>query len=117
MNYITLLIITAVIVFITDISGFSTTIKKLFLRLFGLPQKDFEWQTIHPLLKIMECSLCQSFWVNNIYLICINAWSLPLLGYVCLLALLTPVIRDFIFIIRDIANTIPLIISKLIEKI
>ena len=109
---IDLLIITGIIVFITDLTDWWTSIKKLIWKFVfknNKPYKEFP-------LKPFDCSLCSTFWIGLIYLLLTKSFTIPYIGYVALLAYLTPVIKDILFFIKDILtkaiNTIYNILIK-----
>lgn len=93
-----LLLIGCIIVFITDISGIVDYIHK------------FIWSWLYPnitykstwRIKILSCSLCQTFWIGIIYLLIMGIFNLPMLAFVCLIAYFTPVIQEILFLIKDL---------------
>ena len=77
-----LFFISVIIVFITDITDFPDTIKKIFSFITTkgkIVKTDFR-------LHLIDCSLCQIWWVCIIYLLIIKDFTLLNLVYVCLLA-------------------------------
>lgn len=97
MIYLNLLMITAIIVFIIDISGFIQEMEEIIRKHF-FPQ--LPKGTIH-IPKPFSCSLCLTFWTGILYLI-FTKFSIALLAYVSLLAFLTPVIADILMGIKDL---------------
>lgn len=99
-----LFLIALMIVFVTDIAGFPQTLLELVWR-YAFKKRPFpeliSWTEIHPLLKIMECSLCQTWWVTLIVLIACGEWTLPMMAYCMFLAYLTPVLKDLLILVRD----------------
>lgn len=99
-----LFLIALMIVFVTDIAGFPQTLLELVWR-YAFKKRPFpeyiSWTEIHPLLKIMECSLCQTWWVTLIVLIACGEWTLPMMAYCMFLAYLTPVLKDLLVLVRD----------------
>ena len=92
------------IVFVTDIAGFPQSMLELVWRYAYKSRpfpEDLTWQAIHPLLKICECSLCQTWWVTLIVTICCGWWSVGMMAYCAFLAFLTPVFRDALVLLRD----------------
>lgn len=84
-----MIVLTAIVCYITDISGFSDTIKKLAWRWIfhghDKPYRDFDWEDIHPLLKILSCSTCQTLWSNLILILILHQFT-PLyiaLSFLC----------------------------------
>lgn len=97
-----IILITFIIVFIIDLSGFITDMEK----------KLSKWLKIKAVIpKPFSCSLCLSFWTNIIYLISINSFSLPYLAFICLLSFLTPIIQTLLLKLREILEDIILRIN------
>lgn len=93
-----LLIITAIIVFIIDLSGIVLILKKkLWKKLYGIIPFKEDWS-----LKPFDCSLCMTFWIGLLYLIIIGSFTIPYIGYVCLLSFLTPIIQEILLMIKDL---------------
>ena len=101
------LLITIIFVIITDQlnfwENFSSSLKSLLTKgKFKSPIR----------CKILECSTCQSWWVNLIYIIIIGKFSIFMIGYILFLSWTTPLINSiftlfkniFIKIINTIAN-------------
>ena len=93
-----LLIITAIIVFVVDLSGIILVLKKkLWKTLYGIIPFKEDWS-----LKPFDCSLCMTFWIGLIYLIITGSFTIPFIGYVCLLSFLTPIIQEMLLTIKDL---------------
>lgn len=97
MLIIELLIITLLIVFIIDLSGFIDEIERAL-------SKWLKGKVRIP--KPISCSLCMSWWVNLIYLLCIGHFTLPYIAIVALFAFLTPVFGALMILIRETLNYI-----------
>lgn len=106
MNYIDLFEITIIVVIIVDISGFIDSIKTLIGKVLHINNVK---------LKPLDCSLCMTFWVSMAYLIYANELSITTLMFSLLISVMTPVIQDLIYLIRDILGFILLKISKLLK--
>lgn len=92
--WINLLVLCLIIVFIIDLSGFS--IKKPLAKLFtGVSTDNYR-------LKPFDCSLCTTFWVGLIYILLIGEFTILGIGYVCLLAFLTPVFYTLMNTVKDL---------------
>lgn len=102
---IDLIIIQAIIVFIIDISGIVDEIKQLFWKLI-YPNINYKTFRIKPL----DCSLCMTFWVGIIYSWITSSLSIPILGFICLLAFLTPITSELLYSIKDL-------LLKILQKI
>lgn len=109
---INLFILTCIIVFIIDLSGF---VDEMVKRLYYKYIKVGDYHTLIPKLKPLTCSLCLSFWVGLIYLLITSQFTITMLGYVCLLAFLSPIIGDILVMIKDVINKIINLIYKLID--
>lgn len=101
---INLLCIQIILVFITDLSGVVDYIQPLV------------WKWLFPKIpykgagfKILNCSLCQTWWTGILYIL-ITGFTWKLLLYVALLAYFTPVTKDLLIIIKEL-------IIKLLNKI
>ena len=106
MSYLKLFEITVIVVIIVDISGFIDSIKSLIGKVLGINNVS---------LKPLDCSLCMTFWVSMAYLIYANELSITTLMFSLLISVMTPVIQDLIYLIRDILGFILLKISKLLK--
>lgn len=109
---INLFLLTCIIVFIIDLSGF---VDEMVKRLYYKYIKVGDYHTLIPKLKPLTCSLCLSFWVGLIYLLITSQFSILMIGYVCLLSFLTPIIGDILIMIKDVINKIINLIYKLID--
>lgn len=105
---INLLVITAIVCFIVDISGFVDSIKRGIWRV--IMGKDKQYQEFN--LKPFDCSLCCSFWVGLIYLLCVGQFNVLMIGYVCLLSLLSSNITGLLIIVREGINWVLSMLSK-----
>lgn len=112
MIYINLLIITAIICFILDVSGFMQSIKRLYLKkVFKLSNPDpttLNW-------KPFDCSLCSTWWIGIIYLLLYKELTIINLGYVAMLALLASNISEFEQLVKDYISSFQIWLQKLIS--
>ena len=109
---INLFILTCIIVFVVDLSGF---VDEMVKRLYYKYIKVGDYHTLIPKLKPLTCSLCLTFWAGIIYLLITSQFTILMLGYVCLLAFLSPIIGDILVMIKDVINKIINLIYKLID--
>ena len=109
---INLFILTCIIVFVIDLSGF---VDEMVKRLYYKYIKVGDYHSLIPKLKPLTCSLCLSFWVGLIYLLITSQFTIMMIGYVCLLSFLTPIIGDILVMIKDVINKIINLIYKLID--
>lgn len=107
-----LLCISIIIVFITDITDFPSNVKKgiSWVLTKGKIVKD-EYR-----LHLLDCSLCQIWWIGIIYLLAIGKFSLFYLTAVCLIACFSGIIKSSILLIEDIVTKIIQTIYKWIDK-
>lgn len=108
-TFLILLIIQMMIVFVTDLTDLPSTIYKA-ISSFLTKGKIVSG---NGKLHLISCSLCQVHWVGLLYLIISGLFSFPMWGYVCLLAFLTPVTKDFLITIKDILTWIINQINKI----
>ena len=101
MSYLKLFEITVIVVIIVDISGFIDSIKTLIGKVLHINNVN---------LKPIDCSLCMTFWVCVAYLLITNELSITAVMVTLLLSTMTPIIKDAIYLIRDL-------IGKIINKI
>ena len=100
-----LIIIQAIIVFIIDISTIVDELKQLFWKKL-YPKVNYKEFRIKP----FDCSLCMTFWIGIIYSLIISSLSIPILGFICLLAFLTPITSELLYSIKDL-------MLKILQKI
>lgn len=94
---IDLFLVTCIIVFIIDISGFMDEMEHIL-------GKWLNAKIIIP--KPFSCSLCLTWWVGLIYIIIQSNFTIPYIAYVALLSFLTSVIYNGLLLIRDCCNRI-----------
>ena len=97
MTYINILLLTFIVVFIVDLSGFSDTLTGAVSRWLHVPVRE---------LPPFTCSLCMTFWVGLIYA-SFTDFTVPVLAFVCLCAFLSfPTARICLFVRERILQTI-----------
>lgn len=103
---INLLWITVLVVFLTDLSGGWDYILPVLWKLLykGLPYNP-NWRP-----KLLSCSLCQTWWLGIIYLLCTGLFTWFNLMLVGLLAFFTPVIKDILIVVKEL-------IIKILNKV
>ena len=85
-------------VLVIDISGFIDSIKygiSYFLTKGKIPTTDYR-------LKPLDCSLCATTWCGLIYVLVTNQFSFPIMAFILLLAVFTPILKDIIILLKDI---------------
>ena len=109
-----LLIITCLVCFITDVSGFAQSVKRQYLRKFwGIKNPDISVLNWKP----FDCSLCGVFWCTLIYIAVTGNFTLPWIGMCILLSLISSNISGFMLCVKDFLAAVECLIQKLIEKI
>lgn len=93
MGFFNLLIITSLIVFIIDLSGFVDSAEDALTKWLGHTAK---------IPKPLSCSLCMTWWLGLIYIACIGHFSWLWIGAVALCSFLTPVIGEVLMTVRDL---------------
>lgn len=92
--FIGLLLIQALCVFVIDYTG---AVEELFTPIV----KRLTGAKIGTLGKPFNCSLCSTVWLGLLWLLIKGSFTLPYIGLVALLAALTPVTLDLIWLVRD----------------
>ena len=93
-----LICIWIICVLVIDISGFIDSIKygiSYFLTKGKIPTTDYR-------LKPLDCSFCMNFYCGLIYIICIGEFSLPVVAFILMLSVFTPILKDIIILLKDI---------------
>ena len=84
-----LILIQIITVFIVDLSGIIDTLKKLLWKKF-VKIGDYHNLSIKP----FDCSLCSTFWICIIYLLCTGNFTLPYIAVTAILSLLAGNMAD-----------------------
>ena len=102
MVILNLFIISVIWVLILDLCGFALTIDKLLYRIFykNRPFRD----DAH--FKPFDCSLCMTWWTCLIYLIVVNALTLPNIAIALLFAWGTTIEKDVLIFVKDLITKI-----------
>lgn len=108
-----LLIIAVIVVFIVDISGAIDSLKTALKWLLTKGKmKDSNY-----ILKPFDCSLCMIFWCGLVYLLITGNFTITYVGFVCLLACFSDILKNAILLVEDIIKTIYKLFYKLIDKV
>lgn len=97
MIYIDILLIAFIVVAVLDVSGFYDEVYLMVKRWLTGGRFASEVNYIKP----WSCSLCMTHHIALIYVIIAGAFSLGVWAYIMMVALLTPVIKEAVFFIRD----------------
>ena len=113
MVILNLFLITFIVVFIVDVSGAVDSLKsgiKWLLTNGKMKNSNYD-------LKPWSCSLCMTFWIGLIYLLCTSNFTISYIACVCLLSASTGLLKDVWFLCEDIIKTIINIFYKVIDKL
>ena len=91
---IDIFIITLMVVFVIDLSGFIEEMEKILA-------KWMKAYKVH-IPKPFSCSLCSTWWIGLIYLIFSGHFTIPFIGYVALMAFLTPVWYSMLLGVKEL---------------
>lgn len=105
-----ILLLSFIVVMIIDVSGFVDELKSVIKSILT----NGKMSDPNYSLKPFDCSLCMTFWTGIVYLLIINNLTLFNITFTLFIAVMTPVIRDLIFMIREIMTYI---IRKIDEKL
>ncbi len=100
MVILNLFIISIIWVLILDLSGFALTIDKTLYKIF-YKNRPFR-EDAH--FKPFDCSLCMTWWSCLIYLIVVNALTLPNIAFSLLFAWLTTIEKDIFIMVKDMVT-------------
>ena len=101
---INLLVLTLLCVFVIDCSGVIDELEASLAK----------WLRVKSVRipKPFSCSLCTSWWLGLVYLIVTQHFTLLWVGYVALLAFLTPVFYNALTLLRDLLNKLLGLVSS-----
>ena len=99
--WIELLLLTVIVCFVVDISGFIDTIKNIIWKWVFNGKREYREFRLKPL----DCSLCMTFWIGLIW-VTIHGFTLINLFFVTVFAALAEDITGFIKIIEYLLNKV-----------
>lgn len=107
--WLNILLIATILVIITDLSGIREYIKShLYFKLRGTYNYPDSWDS--PLIHLLSCSLCQTWWVGLLYLIITGNLTIPAIAYLLVISYLTTTIKDILVFIKEL-------LTKAIDKL
>lgn len=109
-----LLLLTFVICFIVDVSGFFTFVKKFVASRLEGKYSNLKAEDIK--IPFVTCSLCTVWWAGIIYLLCIGDFTLVNLTFVAFLSLVSSNISGLLFTLKDYLSSFEMWLQKLIMK-
>lgn len=92
MIYTDLILVTLIVVYIVDLSGFTDS--------WLLALSNYKGHKVSQ-FKPFSCSQCMTWWVGIAYALCAGAFSLPVLAYIALLAWLAAPVAQLMNVIKD----------------
>ena len=101
MIYLKLFELTVIVVIVVDISGFVDSIKTFVGKVLSINNVS---------LKPLDCSFCVNWWLSLGYLVITNELNLTTVMVTLLLSTMTPIVKDAIYLVRDL-------LGKIINKI
>lgn len=104
-----LIMISAVVCFVVDISGIVDTLKHFLWKKYV---KIGDWRNLS--LKPLDCSLCSVWWATLIYIIATGHFTIAYIGLCALLSLLSANITDLLQLTKDIITYITSLIYRLL---
>ena len=100
--------IAIICVVIIDLSGFIQELEQMLKKWLKIQKGEVR------IPKPFSCSLCMCFWTGLIYLLCTGQFTFFMIAYVLLISILTPQIKDLIYLFKD---TIDFILRSIYNKI
>lgn len=92
LTILNILQIALICVLVTDFTDFFENIEKWIARWLGVNNVS---------LKILECSLCQTWWCSLLYLIITNNVSITTILIALSMAVATPILMNTVLLIRE----------------
>lgn len=105
---IEIIYIAIICVVIIDLSGFIQELEQMLKKWLKIQKGEVR------IPKPFSCSLCMCFWTGLIYLLCTGQFTFFMIAYVLLISILTPQIKDLIYLFKD---TIDFILRSIYNKI
>lgn len=107
--YLQVLQITAIIVFIVDISGFTEAWRSALGRWLHI--------SIREDIKPWTCSLCMVHHIGVIYALCVQAFSLPVWVFICLCAFMAKPVGQLVVTLRDLLEALVFKVNEITNKL
>ena len=111
---INLILISIIICFIVDVSGFFTFVKK-----FVASRLEGKYKNITPediKIPFITCSLCSVWWSGLIYLIIVGKFTIPYITIVALLSMLSSNISGLLLTLKDYLAAFEMWLQKQIQE-
>ena len=95
MIYLELLLVTSVVIYIVDLSGFTQGWRTMLAKWLNISESSLK-----P-LPPFDCSKCAVWWIGIIYCLCTDTISLPIIAYIALLSYMSIPIGQFFIFVRE----------------
>lgn len=106
MDYIDILLVALITIYIVDLSGFTDSWRSALAGLLKIKNLRS--------LKPFDCGQCMTWWICNIYALCTHSWNLMIIGYIAGLAFLSyPIGQILIFVREGLLSLINKMMGKL----
>lgn len=113
MTIFNLILISIIVCYVIDISGFITSIKRQFLRkVFKSKNPDISSLNWKP----FDCSRCLTLYSGLIYLAIVGKFTIPYITIVAILSMLSSNISGLLLTIKDYLAAFEMWLQKLIQK-
>lgn len=114
--YIQLLLITAIICFIVDVSGFiNDGVKPLVAKIVSKRTNINVKPEDIVIGKPLSCSLCCVWWIGLFYIMMTSQFTLQNLAYICFLAMMSSNISEILLQAKDLVSWVQMKINNLMR--
>lgn len=93
---INLLLVNLILIYCIDISGFIQEFESILAKWLNVKEITIP--------KPFSCSTCMTFWIGLIYLLIVNNFTLPWIGFVCFLSFMSRTVSQILITIRDVVD-------------
>ena len=105
--YVELLLVSAVVVFVIDLSGVVESVKDALSRwLNGRVRR----------LRPFDCDLCMVWWVTLLWALIRGEFSLPIVAYSAGLAFMATTIKDVLLFVKELLGALIDLLYKMIGR-
>ena len=103
--YLELFIISLLVCFVVDFSGFIEEMEGIIKRRLQMP--------FFHIGKPLSCSLCMTWWIGLFYLLVMDKFTILNIGYVAALAGASSIFTSMMFVLKDMCDKIIEWLSRL----
>lgn len=109
-----LILISVIICFIVDVSGFFNFVKKFVASRLEGKYKNIKADDIK--IPFVTCSLCSIWWCGLIYLLLVGKFTIPYIAFVAFLSLISSNLSGLLLCIKDYLAAFEMWLQKQIEE-